>query len=203
MHISEGVLSAPVLISGALLTTAGVAVGLKKMKDQDIPRTALISAALFVASLIHFPLGPTSVHLILNGTAGIILGWQIFPAILISLFLQSILFQFGGITTLGINTFTIAFPGIAAYYLFSFAKMENKIRLGLFAFISGGTAVFLTSILVAISLVFTEQSFLEISKLAVISHLPVIIIEGIITVFVVFSIKKINANILGGIKQDV
>ena len=31
MHISEGVLSAPVLITGAALTAAGVAVGLKKM----------------------------------------------------------------------------------------------------------------------------------------------------------------------------
>lgn len=203
MHISEGVLSAPVLISGAVLTAAGVTVGLKKMKDQDIPRTALISAALFVASLIHLPLGPTSIHLILNGTAGIILGWQIFPAILISLFLQSILFQFGGITTLGINTFNIAFPGIAAYYLFSFAKINSRVRLGIISFISGGTAIFLTSILVAVSLVFTEESFLEIAKLAVASHLPLMIIEGIITVFVVFSIKKININILGGIKQDV
>jgi len=203
MHISEGVLSAPILISGAVLTAAGVTVGLKKMKDQDIPRTALISAALFVASLIHLPLGPTSVHLILNGTAGIILGWQIFPAILISLFLQSILFQFGGITTLGINTFNIAFPGIAAYYLFSFARINSNFRLGILSFISGGFSVFLTSILVAFSLVFTEQSFLEIAKLSVVSYLPVIIIEGIITVFVVFSIKKININILGGIKEDV
>jgi cobalt/nickel transport system permease protein len=203
MHISEGVLSAPILISGAVLTAAGVTVGLKKMKDQDIPRTALISAALFVASLIHLPLGPTSVHLILNGTAGIILGWQIFPAILISLFLQSILFQFGGITTLGINTFNIAFPGIAAYYLFAFARINSNLRLGILSFISGGFSVFLTSILVAFSLVFTEQSFLEIAKLSVVSYLPVIIIEGIITVFVVFSIKKININILGGIKENV
>ncbi|OEG63229.1 MAG: cobalamin biosynthesis protein CbiM [Halanaerobium sp. MDAL1] len=203
MHISEGVLSAPVLISGAVLTAAGVTVGLKKMRDQDIPRTALISAALFVASLIRLPLGPTSVHLLLNGTAGIILGWQIFPAILISLFLQSILFQFGGITTLGINTLNIALPGIAAYYLFSFARINSRVQLGIFSFISGGAAVFLTSVLVAFSLVFTEQSFLEIAKLAVISHLPLMIIEGIITVFVVFSIKKINVNILGGIRQDV
>lgn len=203
MHISEGILSAPVLISGAVLTAAGVTVGLKKMKDQDVPRTALISAALFVASLIQIPLGPTSVHLILNGTAGIILGWQIFPAILISLSLQSILFQFGGITTLGINTLNIALPGIAAYYLFSFAKINSRVRLGILSFISGGAAVFLTAILVAASLLFTEESFLEIAKIAVISHLPVIIIEGIITIFVVFSIKKINVKILGGIRQNV
>lgn len=203
MHISEGVLSAPVLISGTVLTAAGVMVGLKKMKDQDIPRTALISAALFVASLIHIPLGPTSVHLILNGTAGIILGWQIFPATLISLFLQSILFQFGGITTLGINTLNIAIPGIAAYYLFSFAKINSRFRLAILSFISGGMAVILTSIFVAAALFFTEQSFLEIAKVAVISHLPVIIIEGIITVFVVFSIKKVNIKILGGIRQNV
>jgi cobalt/nickel transport system permease protein len=31
MHISEGVLSPPVLVAGAVLTAAGVAMGLKKM----------------------------------------------------------------------------------------------------------------------------------------------------------------------------
>lgn len=199
MHISEGVLSAPILLSGAALSAAGVTVGLKKMKDQDLPKTAVVSSALFVASLIHVPLGPTSVHLILNGIAGIVLGWQIFPAILISLFLQSILFQFGGITALGVNIVNIAFPGIIAYYLFNSVSKESKLGLGTLSFISGAAAVFSTAVMVAISLMFTDQAFIEIAKLAVGAHLPVMIIEGIITVFVVFSIKKIKPQILEGI----
>ncbi|MFW6006404.1 MAG: cobalt transporter CbiM [Bacillota bacterium] len=196
MHISEGVLSAPILISGGILTAAGVAVGLKSMREKDIPRTAILASALFIASLIQIPLGPTSVHLILNGIAGIILGWQIFPAMIIALFLQSILFQFGGISTLGINTFNIAFPGMIAFYIFKFHKIgDSKFFLGIISFISGATAVFLTALMVAFSLVFTSDSFQEIATLAVGTHIPVIIIEGLISIFIVFFIKKVKPEI--------
>ena len=197
MHISEGVLSAPVLLSGGALTAAGVAVGLKTMDEKDIPKTAIIAAALFVASLIHVPLGPTSVHLILNGIAGLILGWQIFPAFLVSLFLQSILFQFGGLTALGVNVLNVALPGIIAYYLFDFFKnRDNKIYLGIVSFIAGAGAVLLTALMVALSLNFTDQAFQEIAKMAVISHFPLMIIEGIISIFVVIFIKKVKPEII-------
>ncbi|RAK10584.1 cobalt/nickel transport system permease protein [Halanaerobium saccharolyticum] len=197
MHISEGVLSAPVLFGGGLFSAVGVAVGLKKMKDQDIPKTAIVSAALFVASLIHVPIGPTSIHLLLNGIAGIMLGWQVFPAVLIALFLQSILFQFGGITALGVNTLNVALPAIIAHQFFKIYDLNNsRVFLGTVAFFSGALAVFLTAVMVAVSLFFTNQSFLEIAKLTIISHVPVIIIEGIISVFVVFAIEKIKPIIL-------
>ncbi|AZO95926.1 cobalt transporter CbiM [Halocella sp. SP3-1] len=204
MHISEGVLSAPVLLSGAGLTALGIAVGLKKMKEEDIPETAIVSAALFVTSLIHLPLGPTSVHLILNGIAGILLGWQIFPAFIIALFLQSVLFQFGGITALGVNTLNVALPGMLVYYFFKIYKInkDNKIYLGTLSFICGALAVFLTALMVAVSLMFTDQSFLEIAKLAVLAHLPVMLIEGIIAFFVITFIKKVKPELLRGIGQD-
>lgn len=197
MHISEGVLSAPVLIGGGIASAAGVAIGLKTMKDKDIPKTAIISAALFVASLIHVPIGPTSVHLLLNGIAGIMLGWQVFPAVLIALFLQSILFQFGGITVLGVNTLNVALPAIIVHQFFKLYNFKNtRFFLGTTAFFSGALSVFITALMVALSLFFTNNSFLEIAKLTIVSHVPVIIIEGIISVFVIFSIKKIKPIIL-------
>ena len=51
MHISEGVLSAPVLISGAALAAAGTALGLRRLDLESIMPTALLSSAFFVASL--------------------------------------------------------------------------------------------------------------------------------------------------------
>ena len=119
MHISEGVLSAPILGTGMALALAGTAVGLKKLKEDKIPRTAILSAAFFVASLIHVPIGPSSVHLILNGILGLMLGWVAFPSILIALLLQGMLFQFGGITTLGVNTVIMATPAVICHYLFA------------------------------------------------------------------------------------
>ncbi|MDY0241405.1 MAG: energy-coupling factor ABC transporter permease, partial [Rhodospirillaceae bacterium] len=77
----DGILSAPVLIAGGAVALAGIAWALRRLDADDIPRTALVTAAFFVAALIHFPVGPTSVHLILNGLTGIMLGWTAFPAI--------------------------------------------------------------------------------------------------------------------------
>ena len=127
MHISEGVLSAPVLVTGAVLAAAGVAVGLKKIDYEKIPQVAVLSSAFFVASLIHVPIGPSSIHLIINGINGLLLGWLCFPSILVALSLQAILFQFGGITVLGINTVNMALPGVICYYLFN--RLVNQKRV--------------------------------------------------------------------------
>src|SRR4030042_7022817 len=118
MHISEGVLSAPVLITGAILSVVGVAIGLRKMSYDKIPQVAVLSSAFFIASLIHVPVGPSAAHLVLNGFLGILLGWMAFPSILVALSLQALLFQFGGFTPLGVNTVNMAPPAIIAYYLF-------------------------------------------------------------------------------------
>lgn len=198
MHISEGVLSAPVLVSGAVLAAAGIAVGLKKMDSDKIPQVAVLSSAFFVASLIHVPLGPSSVHLILNGINGLLLGWLCFPSILVALALQAILFQFGGITVLGINTVNMALPGVICYYLFSRLVNQERRTLSLVsAFACGFLAVLFSAILVAVSLVFTEESFMAAAKLIVVAHLPVMIIEGIITLFCVLFLKRVKPELIG------
>jgi hypothetical protein len=102
---------------GAALTVAGAAIGLKKLDYEAIPRVAILSAAFFVASLIHVPVGPVGLHLVLNGLMGLLLGWLAFPAILIALFLQALLFQFGGLTVLGVNAFTMAAPAVVCFCL--------------------------------------------------------------------------------------
>jgi len=200
MHISEGVLSAPVLITGAVLAAAGVAVGLKKMDSDKIPQVAVLSSAFFVASLIHVPIGPSSVHLILNGINGLLLGWLCFPSILVALALQAILFQFGGITVLGVNTVNMALPGVICYYLFSrLVNRERRLISLATAFACGFLSVFFSGILVALSLLFTEQSFMSVAKLIVVAHLPVMIIEGIITLFCVAFLHRVKPELLGGI----
>ena len=60
MHISEGVLSGPVLISGAALAAVGTGIGLKKLDYDQIAKAGMLAAAFFVASLIHVPIGPSN-----------------------------------------------------------------------------------------------------------------------------------------------
>ena len=200
MHISEGVLSAPVLVTGAIMAAAGISVGLKKMDYEKIPQVAVLSSAFFVASLIHVPIGPANAHLVVNGINGLLLGWLCFPSILVALVLQALLFQFGGITVLGVNTVNMALPALICYYLFGRLVNRKKGPVSLAAaFACGFLAVFLSGILVAFCLVFTEESFLPAAKLIVLAHFPVMIIEGIITLFCVAFLARVKPELLRGL----
>lgn len=197
MHISEGALSAPVLVTGALLAAGGVAIGLKKMDYEKIPEVAVLSSAFFVASLIHVPIGPSSVHLVLNGLLGVLLGWMVFPSIVVALTLQAVLFQFGGLTSLGVNTVSMATPGVITYYLFNLPiRKGNNFVSAVSGFAAGVTGVGIGAILVAIALISTGESFLGVAKLILFAHIPVMIIEGIITTFCVLFLKKVKPEIL-------
>ena len=198
MHISEGVLSGQVLAAGAALSAAGVAVGLKRTSNEQIPEVAILASAFFVASLIHVPLGPTSVHLILNGLVGLILGWATFPAILMGLLLQALLFQFGGLTTLGVNTFNMAFPGIVCWWIFGPMVRGRRPRLALVgAFFCGVLAVLGAGLLVALSLYLTGKGFEKAAAAVLLAHLPVMALEGILTAFTVAFLRKVRPDMLG------
>ncbi len=92
MHIVDGVLSTPVLAAGIITTVLGTTLGLRSISDEKLSQAAVLAACFFVASLIHIPLGPSSVHLIFNGLLGLLLGWAAFPVVLIGLILQAVFF---------------------------------------------------------------------------------------------------------------
>ena len=196
MHISEGILSAPVLISGMALTAAGTAIGLKKLDYDHIAKAGMLSAAFFVASLIHVPVGPSNVHLILNGIVGLLLGWAAFPVILVALILQAVLFQFGGITTLGVNTIIMALPAVLSYMAFSpLIHRQNPVAM-MAAFACGFLSVFLGAVMVGLGLIFTEENFFEVAAIVVAAHLPVMVIEGTVTALCVAFLKKVQPELL-------
>ena len=118
MHIVDGALSNPVVIAGTAMAIGGIAMGLKQLTLERIPATGILSASFFVAALIHVPIGPSSVHLVLNGLAGLILGWAAFPALFVGLLLQTVFFGFGGVTVIGVNLLNIAAPAVLAWLLF-------------------------------------------------------------------------------------
>lgn len=197
MHISEGVLSAPVLVAGAVLSAAGVAIGLKKMRYERIPQVAVLSSAFFVASLIHVPVGPSAAHLVLNGLLGILLGWMAFPSILVALALQALLFQFGGFTVLGVNTMIMASPAVVVYLLFSrFVKGNNLVVVGGAGFLAGAAGIAIGAILIAVALISTGDSFLAVAEVIAVAHIPIVIIEGIVTAFCVLFLKRVKPEIL-------
>ena len=199
MHISEGVLSAPVLITGATLAAAGTVVGLRRLDYDHIAGAGLMASAFFVASLIHIPLGPSSVHLILNGLVGLLLGWAAFPAILVALTLQAVFFQFGGLTSLGANTLIMALPAVAAAAAVRKLIGRGKKWTLAAGFACGFLSVLGASLVAALALALSSEGFWAVAYLLVAAHLPVMIIEGIITAFCLAFLVKVQPDLISGL----
>jgi cobalt/nickel transport system permease protein len=129
VHISADVLSRPAIVLGFLGMIVLVAIGLWRVKDDEIPRIALLTAAFFVASSIHLPVGPTSVHLLMNGLVGVVLGRRAALAIPIGLLLQAWLLGHGALSTWGVNSCVATIPALAAAP--AFRLVIGSDRLGL------------------------------------------------------------------------
>ena len=196
VHISDGILAPWIWGFGWVITAAILAYTLRKMKIDDVPKISVITAAVFVASLIHFQAGPTSVHLILSGFAGVTLGILAYPCIFIAVVMQAFLFQHGGVTTIGINTVNMGVPALMAFLIFKagiklnigigkniiiLGTISRGTILGIAGGIAGGTAVALAVLLLAVELLVTGEEFTEVTTFVVAAHIPVILVEAIFT----------------------
>lgn len=193
MHVVDGVLSAPVLVTGALAATVGVAYGLRAVTSEALPRVGLVGAALFVASLIHVPIGPASVHLVLGGLAGLVLGWAAFPAVFVSLLLQAAFFGHGGVTALGINTLAIALPAVLCHYALRGQWHRAPFAAGIAA---GSLAAAAAAVIVAAALAASGEAFVLAAKLVLISHLPVLAAEALLTGAAVSVLAQVKPDAL-------
>jgi cobalt/nickel transport system permease protein len=196
MHISEGILSGPVLLGGGTLTLLGTAMGFTRLNQERIMTVALLASTFFVASLIHIPLGPGSVHLLLGGLMGLILGWAAFPAILVALLLQALFFQYGGLLVLGVNTFNMAAPAVLCGLLLQPCLRWGKNWQWVSGFLAGFCSLLLSALLTAGALWLSDQGLTKAAGILVASHLPVMVIEGGITMFIVGFLSRVQPEIL-------
>ena len=198
MHISEGILSGSVLVTCWAGTIIGTAYGLKHTDTDKTVRTALISSAFFLASLVNVRIGPSSTHLSLLAPMGIILGNSVFPAVLVALMLEALLFHFGGLLVLGANTFTMAFSALMTYIIFGRAIRESKkiFQAMTLAFIAGAFAVILSASLAGALLGLTDKNFLTAVKILLAAHVPLALIEGAVTSFLISWLKKNSPEFL-------
>lgn len=166
------------------------------MDDKRLVTAACLTAAFFIASLVHVPVGPSNVHLIMNGLLGILLGTAAFPAVLTALFLQSVLFQFGGLTALGVNAVILGLPAVVVGFAFRPMLQKSDKMRSVAAFCAGAGAVLLSGILAAASLAMSDQGFFAVAGTLLAAHVPVMIVEGLITVAAVSFLHKVRPDIL-------
>ena len=213
MHISDGVLSAPVLAAGWIITAVFIALAIRWSKKKGIeveviPKLSVMTAVFFVVCLVHIPIGPTCVHFILAGLLGIILGILAYPAIFIGLVLQAFLFQFGGITTIGINTVNVGIPALIAYVIFQRGmKLEllsssREFSAGVLGAIAGGLSVLLVAVFTAGALIASGEKFTGVAVAIVGAHIPVMIIEAIVVGFVITFLVRVKPEVIGSLGSD-
>jgi len=196
MHISDGVLPISVAVGGYVASAALVAWSARRTRSEELPKLAVMTAAFFVASLIHVPFGPTSVHLLIPGLTGALLGSSAFLSVGLGLLLQSLLFQFGGITALGANALMMGLPALACGWFFQRYKGRTQLRQAIIGGIAGALGTTLAAIILAALLGTGGEDFFGIAKIALLAHVPVIIIEGVVSAFTIGFLARVKPALL-------
>jgi cobalt/nickel transport system permease protein len=198
MHIPDGFLSLPVWATMDAIALPSVAVmarqAQKHLDESKIPLLGVMGAFVFAAQMINFPVGPgTSGHLVGAALLAIALGPAASSVVLTSiLVIQALVFQDGGVVSLGANVMNMAIAGSLAGYLpYRLLGRTRRRKLGIFlsgAFSVGVAATMALSELL-VSGVRMSRSVLWVSiALFAVSA----ILEGAITLAVVESIEKIH-----------
>jgi cobalt/nickel transport system permease protein len=211
MHIPDGILPAAVSAAGYATTAVATWYSLRKINQEEnpqegVPKASLLTAAFFVASWIHIPIPPTSVHLVLNGLLGVVLGYYAVPAILIGLFFQAVMFQHGGLTSLGVNATMMAVPALLSFFIFRlrdrFNLQTNRVGTAIFGFLGGAAGLGLAALIAFTLLITTIPADIDAATerasitALILSHLPLMLIEGVFTALVVLFLQQVKPALL-------
>jgi cobalt/nickel transport system permease protein len=198
VHLSDGAISTAWTATGFAGAAILLLIAMWRVREEEIPRIGLLTAAFFVGSSIHIKLAllPTSVHLILNGLVGVILGRRAPLAILVGLLLQCLLLNHGGLTTLGLNTCIIAIPAVLAgwaYPILRAMRVPSFIR----GVLLGGGAVALAVTFNFLVLLFGgKEDWSTLAKLVLLAHLPVVVVEGLMLGVIVQYLEMVKPELL-------
>ncbi len=201
MHIADGIVSGPVMAAGFGIAAIIAAATSRNVELDEIPKISVVTAVFFVANFIHIPLVVASIHLIMNGLAGVILGKRAFMAITLGVVLQSF-FGFGGVTVIGINSVMLGGGALLAWgvwQLRNYVSIPNKEVI--FGALAGGMGIFFSGAILALALVTTGDAFFVTAQAVLGYHLVLMVIEGIITGACVGFLLKAKPDLLSGQQQ--
>ncbi len=203
MHICDGILNPEICIGGYIAAGCLCAAVLSKTDQKDIPKIAVMSAAFFVSSLIHFRIGFSSVHLTFLGLVGIILGIHSPLAITVGLFFQAVMFQHGGISTLGVNSFIFSISSLIIYGLFNIIskKVKKNILLSISAGVFTVIGIFIAVFAILLLIFLSGEEFAGFAYIFSISNGVLALVEGVVTSIAIHYILKTKPQMLGTLSQ--
>jgi len=179
------------MIAATSLAGVGtVAFALWGIKTEEISKIALMTAVFFVGSTIHVPVGPTSVHLLLAGFTGLVIGNRTPIAVLTALLLQLFLLHLGGLASLGANVVIQSLPAMLLGALLrsrlATANAATAFGCGL---ATGMASVAGSTLLLALLLIQSNQRFgmgpFSTVSAVIAGHFVLMFVEGFCTAFAV------------------
>ena len=198
MHIDDGVLLPEIWLGG--FAVAGVAVGAAvwRFKEERVPEVAVLTSLFFVASLVQVPLGGTSVHLLLTGLVGIVLGWLSIPSVFVALFFQKILLGHGGFTTLGVNTVIMGCGALVSHLLFFtlWRRGWSKRLCAAAAFLAAAVGVLASGSVLFIVLKTGGQAMSKVAAVSLAPQLAISILDGLVTASAVAFLLQVKPDML-------
>jgi cobalt/nickel transport system permease protein len=190
MHIADGILSTKLCVAAQVAAWGSVYVLGRRIDASEVTRMGLLAAASFVVSLIHFPLGPSTIHLGLFGFAGILLGSRAFPVIFATLLFQALIFQHGGLLSLGINSINMGVGALLAWLVWKVNFLPETLR----AFLGGFVGIFLPALLMALE--FSVSGYGKGFYFIAMLYLGVACIEGLLTLGMITFLKRVKPEVL-------
>jgi cobalt/nickel transport system permease protein len=199
VHLSDGALSEVWCAAGFAGGAALLLLAVWRLREEEVPRIGVLTAAFFVASSVHIRLAllPTSVHLILNGLVGVVLGRRAPLAVAVGLVLQYLLLSHGGLTTLGINTCIVGLPALAAGLLY---PVLRRLRVPAFArgvLLGGGAVAAAVGLNFLALLLGGKEDWQTLARLVLLAHIPIVILEGAMLGVLVRYLEKVKPDMLG------
>lgn len=190
MHIADGIIATEICVAADVVALGGVYLVGRKAKPDDIPKMGVLGSALFVASLIHFPVAGTSVHLGLIGLAGMLLGRQSLPVIFTALLFQALVFQHGGLVVLGLNALNMTAGATAAWMIWKVRSLPLPLR----CFLAGFAGILVPATLMAFEFYLTGYGKPVVFILSV--YLVPAAVEGMLTAVITPFIVKVKPALL-------
>lgn len=206
MHIPDGFLAVNTWAPTWIISIGGLGFCLKRtsliLKDKMIPLMGIMSAFIFAAQMLNFPvMGGTSGHLLGGVLAAILLGPSA-GAIVIAIVLiaQCLIFQDGGLTALGANIFNMSFIGsVGGYVVYNLIRKIIKGNKGILigAVIGAWFSVVAASSVCAVELAISGTSPLNVALPAMAGvHAFIGIGEAIITCLVAGFVLKVRPDLI-------
>lgn len=200
VHLSDGALTETWCAAGFGGGAALLLIAIWRLREDEIPRIGVLTAAFFVASSVHIKLAllPTSVHLILNGLVGVVLGRRAILAVVVGLVLQFFLLSHGGLTTLGLNACVVGLPALAAGLMYPLFRRAGVPAFARGVLLGGGAVAGAVGLNFLALLLGGKEDWEKLAQLVLLAHVPVVILEGLMLGVLVRYLEKVKPDMLRG-----